>query len=145
MDSDISVASLRAKVDDWHTLKKSIKTIEMEAEEKTEPLRKSLSTLEGELFQIMEAMEIKKFDGAIGKITVMEIDYVSNPATEEAKKQFFDYLKSEGIFDEMVSVHYQKLNSFFKTKLEEAIEKQEVLNIPGLELKTRKEIRGYKL
>lgn len=145
MSTDITVQALRSKVDQWHTLKNSIKAIEKEADDKIEPLKTTLHAVEAELFQIMETMDLKKFDGSIGKITLLEIDYVNNPATEEARQEFFDYLKSEGIFEEMVSVHYQKLNSFFKTKLDEAIEKQQPLNIPGLEPKTRKEIRGFKL
>ena len=143
--SEISVVELRSKVDNWLRLKKEIKQIEQATEEAIAPLQKSLSAQEQELLSIMEAMDIKKFDGSIGKISVLETEYVNNPATEDDKKAFFDYLKKEGIFDEMVSVHYQKLNSFFKTKMQEAIDNQEPLNIPGLEPKQRKEIRGYKL
>lgn len=145
MSEDITVASLRAKVDQWHKLKSEVKAIELEAENKIEPLNKSLRATEGELIQIMDTMDIKKFEGSLGKITMLEIDYVNNPASEEAKQAFYDYLKREGIFEEMVSVHHQKLNSFYRTKLEEAIKNQEVLDIPGLEQKTRKEIRGFKL
>lgn len=145
MSEDITVASLRAKVDQWHKLKSEVKAIELEAETKIEPLNKSLRATEGELIQIMDTMDIKKFEGSLGKITMLEIDYVNNPASEEAKQAFYDYLKREGIFEEMVSVHHQKLNSFYRTKLEEAIKNQEVLDIPGLEQKTRKEIRGFKL
>lgn len=140
-----SINGLRDKIDSWHKAKAEIKRLESELEDALSPLKEQLSKAEKEILQVMEAMELDRFDGTIGKISLVTFDYVSNPATEEAKKQFFDYLKSEGIFDEMVSVHYQKLNSFYKNKLEEATEKQEALNIPGLEPKTRREIRGYKL
>lgn len=143
--TDIKVADLRAKVDKWLFYKKQIKDIQEATEIALEPVKEALTKIESELIEIMDAMEIKKFEGSLGKITLMETDYVNQPQGEDAKQAFFTYLKDQGIFEEMVSVHYQKLNSFFKTKLEEAIEKQEELNIPGLEPKTRKELRGYKL
>lgn len=135
--SDVSVQVLRSKVDQFLTLKKKIK----DQEAIVSDLNKELLPVTAELNEIMEAMDIQRFEGSLGKITRVKIDYVSNPATEEQKEQFNEYLKEQGLFDDMVSVHHQKLNSFYRDQLEQAIEKGEELIIPGLEPKQRVEIR----
>lgn len=135
--SEITVQALRAKIDTWHTLREKVKDLEAEIKK----INETISPLTQELIEIMEAMDLTRFEGSLGKVNLLTIDYVSNPQSEEDKEKFYDYLKGEGIFDEMVSVHHQKLNSFYKSKLEEAIEKGEQLNIPGLEPKQRKELR----
>lgn len=135
--SDISVQALRAKVDQWHTIREGIKAYE----EKISELNEQLAPLTKELIEIMEAMEISRFEGSKGKINLLKIDYVNNPQTEEDKAAFFKWLKEKNLFEDMVSVHHQKLNSFYKSQLEESIEKGEPLNIPGLEPKQRLEIR----
>lgn len=58
---------------------------------------------------------------------------VKTPKTPEQKKAFFDYLKSIGRYDELVSVNSQSLNSFYKEQLELAKEEgKEDVEIPGL-------------
>jgi hypothetical protein len=143
--SEVTVTDLRKKVDRWHELTRAKKAIELQSENDIKPIQDELNKVIGELTLIMEAMDLDRFDGSIGKVSLVTQDYVSNPATEEAKAAFYQHLKDEGVFEEMVSVHHQKLNSYYKNKLEEAVKNQEALNIPGLEPKTRKEIRGYKL
>lgn len=50
------------------------------------------------------------------------------------KKEFFDYLKSRGIFEDLVTVNYNTLNSFYKLELEQAIKTGDLsFKIPGLE------------
>lgn len=133
---DISVQALRAKVDLFLEKKAEIK----ELDQKLKDLHRDLLPIQKDLNQIMEAMDLDRFEGSAGKITRVKIDYVSNPVDDQ-RELFLDYLKSEGIFDEMVSVHHQKLNSFYKDRLNQAIEDGVELNIPGLEPKQRIEIR----
>lgn len=58
---------------------------------------------------------------------------VKTPKTPEQRKAFFDFLKSIGRYDELVSVNSQSLNSFYKEQLELAKEKgQDDIEIPGL-------------
>lgn len=135
--SEITVQALRQKVDQWHTMREQIKSLEAEIKS----INEAMQPLTLELIEIMDAMDLTRFEGSLGKINLLTIDYVNNPQTEDDKAAFFNYLKNEGLFEDMVSVHHQKLNSFYKSKLEEAIEKGEQLNIPGLEPKQRKEIR----
>ncbi len=134
---NVTVKDLREKVDQFLQIREEIKALEEQASE----LNKSLEPLRKTLSEIMESMEITRFEGALGKINLVTIDYVNSPQTEDDRAAFFEHLKTEGVFEDMVSVHHQKLNSYYKSKLEEAIEKGEPFHIPGLEPKQRKEIR----
>lgn len=137
MNDNVTVKNLRAKVDHYLDVRQQIKDLETQASD----LNKTLQPVIQELTEIMEAMDIDRFEGSKGKITKVKIDYVLNPATDEQKEAFNQYLKDKGIFDEMVSVHHQRLNSFYKSELEQAIEEGRELSIPGLEPKQRIEIR----
>jgi hypothetical protein len=124
-------------VDEFLQLKENIKKLEAQVSD----LNLALKPVVEELNEVMETMDLHRFEGTKGKITRVKIDYVNSPATDEDKAQFFEYLRKENLFDAMASVHYQKLNSFYKDKLEQAIEAGEELYIPGLEPKQRVEIR----
>jgi hypothetical protein len=137
MSEDVTVANLRAKVDQYLSLKEAIK----EHEHEIEVLNKRIAPITSELIQIMESMDMKNFAGSKGKVEFRTVDYVSNPQTEEDRTAFYDYLKQNGEFEDMVSVHHQKLNSYFNAKLEQAISEGSEFHIPGLEVKQRKEIR----
>lgn len=52
----------------------------------------------------------------------------------DSKIAFFDYLKENGIFEAMATVHSQTLNSWFKEKMEEALGAGDIeFAVPGLE------------
>lgn len=59
---------------------------------------------------------------------------VRTPKTDEDKKLFFDYLKEKGLFDQMISINSQTLNSLYKSMSEEALEKGIVdFRLPGID------------
>lgn len=135
--SDISVSDLRGKVDQFLTIKEQISKVKDELKSLEELLR----PVSQELDSLMEAMELTRFEGSKGKVNRVVIDYVNSPQTDEDREQFFSYLREEGMFEAMASVNYQKLNSYFKDKLEMAQETGEALHIPGLQPQQRVEIR----
>lgn len=71
---------------------------------------------------------------------------VATPKTLEDKKALFDFLESQGIFLEIVSVNSQTLNSLYKSLAEKALEGGDLdFKLPGVaepttftNLKTRK-------
>lgn len=133
--SEITVEELRAKVDSWYAKRGEIDGLK----DQLEARNKELFGLQSELFAMMEELGLKKFDGDKGKVQMVEIDYVNMPADETQKVEFFEYLKSTGQFDDMITVNYQKLNSWHKAMREEH---GEFFQAPGLEQsKTRKELR----
>ena len=50
----------------------------------------------------------------------------------EGREEFFNYLRSRGVFDGIITVNSQTLNSWARKEIEAAQEKGEVLEIPGL-------------
>lgn len=69
-----------------------------------------------------------------GTISVGQRLSVSMPQNIEDKKKFFDYLKQEGMYDSLITVNSNTLNSFIKSKKQEMEENGvfDDLNIPGL-------------
>jgi len=47
---------------------------------------------------------------------------VAHPKDPEQKAKFYQFLKDKGIFEDMVTVHSQTLNSYYKAEMEAAIE-----------------------
>ena len=79
----------------------------------------------------------------LGQVQVRNYLTVKTPKTPEAKKAFFDYLKSKGIFEDLVSVNHQTLNAFYKTEREQA-EGDPNFEIPGLEAPTLQQGIAFK-
>lgn len=133
---NITVDQLRQKVDEFLSLKEKVKNLKSEISD----LEKQIHPVEFELDQIMKDMDLKRFEGKLGKVSRVELDYVSTPQGDD-KDAFHAFLKAEGIYDLMVSVNFQRLNSFYNDRLRLAIEEGKELHIPGLEPKQRVEIR----
>lgn len=133
--TSVTVNELQELVDSWARLRQEIDEIEDIGSEK----QKLKKELEVKLQAIMQELQLDKFVGKLGvKVEMREIQYVNMPQSPEATQEFFEYLKSLGQFDLMATVHYQKLQSWFKSHMEE----QGLKPIPGLEpAKTRYEIR----
>lgn len=130
----VTVSGLQELVDQWAMLRQEIDEIEEIVSEK----QKKKKEFEGRLIEIMKELSLDKFVGKFGKVELREVNYVTLPATEEAQIEFFNYLKETNQFDMLASVHHQKLQSWYKNKIEE----EGLVPVPGLEpMKTRYEIR----
>jgi hypothetical protein len=69
----------------------------------------------------------------VGNFIVTNRYQVSMPKDQESREKFFAYLKERGIYDNMITVNSQTLNSFYKTTMEEAMEAGDVdFKIEGL-------------
>jgi hypothetical protein len=56
------------------------------------------------------------------------------PSDPDARSQFFGFLKSEGIFEDMITVHSARLNSFYDERFEAAKAAHATdFKIPGIE------------
>lgn len=52
----------------------------------------------------------------------------------DGKREFFEYLRSLGIFEDLATVNSQTLNGWYKERLDEAIEKGDLgFRVPGIE------------
>lgn len=93
-----------------------------------------LESLERQVMTAMEEHDMKsaKIPGCGGLTLKINTSY-KIPRTAEDREAFFDYLKSKGIFDQMISVNSQTLNSFAKAEFEASLDEGNVdFKIPGL-------------
>jgi hypothetical protein len=79
----------------------------------------------------------------LGQVQIRNYLTVKTPKDPDQKKAFFDYLKSKGIFEDLVSVNHQTLNAFYKTEREQA-EGDANFAIPGLDAPTLQQGIAFK-
>lgn len=96
--------------------------------------KKELEELKTRALAFMENSTIDKFSvKGFGNISVMARSSVKVPAGEERQK-FFNYLREQGTFENMVTVNSNTLNAWYQQELESAITRGDVdFKIPGIE------------
>jgi len=68
----------------------------------------------------------------VGTISMAKRLSISHPKEPEAKGAFFDFLKQKGIFEDMVTVNSQTLNSWYRQEFELAKDEGRLIEIPGI-------------
>ena len=84
--------------------------------------RSELEELKAKLENYLEAIEKTTYHSNFGNVTAARRMSVSFPKEPEAKAQFLNYLKEQGVYDDMISVNSQSLNSYFRQEMENAAE-----------------------
>jgi hypothetical protein len=104
-----------------------------EAEAELSGINDEIKQAEGKILEVLTELELDNFKGTRGTVTQVTKQAYKIPATPEEKVQFFDYLKSQGVFDGMISVNYNTLNSWAEKEVEAAKERGDMFfTIPGL-------------
>lgn len=95
--------------------------------------QEAIDELEFKILTVMKENTLPNFKGEFGTVSIKNNKTVAQPEDMSAKIQLFDYLKSQGIFEEMVSVNSRTLSSWANKEIE-AREKQGVFGWvpPGL-------------
>lgn len=91
-----------------------------EQEMETKALKAKLRALCGAILKTLDAMEAQSIKSQGYLFYKERKANVTVPETPEEKQALFDYLRQEGIFNEMVSVNSKTLNSLYKEKAEDA-------------------------
>lgn len=95
-------------------------------------LNEKEAKVQRELMGLLEAAEITSYKSKYGQIIMSTLSSVSIPSGDE-KQRFFEYLKEQGIYDEVVSVNSRWLNSYYKKEKEAADARGDIFfKIPGL-------------
>lgn len=111
-------------------LKRKIDEIDAEMER----YKSEFKEVTGDLMKILESLSIDSVKMHGFNFFIEEKMSVKTPATLEDKLKLFEYLKSKNLFEEMVSVHSQTLNSFYKSEAEEAAQNGVLMfQMPGIE------------
>ena len=97
----MQVKELQAVCLQMKSINKQIK----ELDDKKKDLNLELSTLKASVVEHLDKLEIKSFDFGEGKVTIVERRSVKMLD----KFQFFEWLKTKGTFEDIVSVNAQTL------------------------------------
>src|SRR5271154_793226 len=106
------IAELRSKENEAGQIKKAI-TQELEA-------------AEGEMLRLLEESSLTSYQSPFGRAGISYRSSVKTPKTQEEKTDFYNYLRSIGKYDLLISVNSATLNSWYKEAL--AIAKEQGLD-----------------
>lgn len=82
----------------------------------------------------LESLELDSYKAKAGTFSFRMKSGFRVPKDLESKKLFFTYLEDKGVFDELVSVNSQTLNSWVQAEIEAAEEAGNFdFQLPGLE------------
>lgn len=113
------IAELRADAEEKARIKK-----EADAE---------VDKIEARMLELLEQAEKTSYDSRVGRFNVRVKESIKIPADEKSKTDFFTYLKGQGIFEQMVSVHSATLNSWYQQEMDAALGRGELeFRVPGL-------------
>ncbi len=106
---------------------------EMEAEVTVK--NKELAALEAKAVEYLDALGRENYKSAAGTLSIREALRWNLPAGPEAWEKLYGHFKERGIFEGMITVNSQKLNSWAKREFEVAAEEGRGLDfaVPGLE------------
>jgi hypothetical protein len=91
--------------------------------------------LEAEVLQKMEDDGLEKFHvPGCGTVGIMNKFTVSLPKEPGKREAFFEFLKQKKVFNDLITVNHNTLNSFYKAEMNAAIEQGAVdFQVPGLD------------
>jgi hypothetical protein len=117
-----------------------------QAQDVVKELNKQLASLELTMMEKLHELGKDSYKSEVGTISIIHRTSFKTPKTPEEKAAFFDYLRAKNMFDALVSVNSQTLNSFCKAELETAIAEGRGLDfkIPGIGEPTVQEIIGFR-
>lgn len=92
-----------------------------------------LEVAENKMIEMLIACNMKSHRGPDGMAVISYKTSVKTPKTPEHRAAFFAYLKEQGLYDAMISVNSQTLNSLYKEGLEQAKnDGKDDYQIPGI-------------
>lgn len=128
--SPISVEEVEKDIEQLLKMREEHAILDRQAKD----LKNELTTAQGKLQAKLESLGLESYKGKAGTFSFRMIQGFKVPADMESKMKFFDYLKEKGVFDEIVTVNSQTLNSWSQSEIEAAeVAGNFDFTIPGLE------------
>lgn len=112
--SEITVKELEEKIERAFELKKEWQEIKKKQTEKNQ----ELVELQGEIGVILEGLEMTSYKSKAGLFMIQEQVNYRLPQDDESRSAFFNYLKEKGVYDQMIGINSQRLQSFVKAEVE---------------------------
>lgn len=129
IDTD-GLAILRKKCDELLRLLEEKAAADATAKEKGS----AYEAYRREMGAMLQAAGIDRFEYGGRIIYLRTRTSVKVPSSTEDREAFFNYLKEKGIFEQMITVHSTKLNSFYQSEWDQAVENGELsFSMPGID------------
>ncbi len=126
----VTVAQLDSLVEEMrqHRIAIEKKNIELTA------MNKIAASMEGKIVQYLKELGRTKYETPHGTVSIRGSWRVNLPEKGQAMGDFFDYLKSQGIFEAMATVNSASLNSLYMKEWEGAKKRGEgmTFTMPGV-------------
>lgn len=126
-----TIAEIDAMITEMHTLEESATAHKRQASEYQE----KADEVRARVMAALKESGVSSFKGTVGSVSIAERFAVKLPADPDLRDELREYLVEKGAFDALWSVNYQSLNSWYKVEMEQAKERGEYLDVPGLEPK----------
>ena len=131
------VTEALSKINDLVTDLATLRGEKAAAEQEVKFINGKITAVEENIIAMLTEAGLKTFDGTKAKVTITERISFRVPKDPDSRAAFFEYLRSRGVFDELITVNAQTLNKFCKTEEEVAVENGEIdFRIPGIETPT---------
>lgn len=130
--NSITVDELREKCNELFKKRASYDEAKLIAKQRLEVYE----TLERELVELMQTLEMKNFTSPSGVVTLKKKEYYPVPKESSDKEAIRKYMEEKGVFETYWSIHSASYNSWVKQEVEIAKEEKRFLNLPGLQAPT---------
>lgn len=108
--------------------------LQLEAESKVlKEKNKLLDEKKAYIIEALEGLGKTAHEGRVCKAYITTKLDVKCPQLQEDREAFFEYLKKKGVYDGMIGVNYQTLNSFYKQEADLELSKGNIdFKMPGI-------------
>lgn len=128
--SGVTVQQLEGMIKEMYELDDQIGALEAEADK----IKKVRDNTKARVLTIFQEFNKTSYRTGRGIIVRQKRFTVAHPKDPEKKAAFYGFLKEQGVFEDMVSVHSQTLNSWYKEQMDEAIKAGNVdFAVPGVD------------
>lgn len=111
---EVTIKELNELCTNMYELKAEALALSDQAKEKN----KAVAVLQAKILDLFEEHDMTSHAGPFGKVIKTKRYSVKKPTTPEDKQAFYGYLKEQGIFEDMISVHSSTLQSYVKQEIE---------------------------
>lgn len=129
-NKQLTITEFEDLLDKAYSLKLEAEEIEAKKKDK----EKELFELNKVILAEFDRLDKTSYVGRRCQVVRVQRPTVTVPKDPDQRDAFFRFLKERKIFENLVTVNHQTLNSFYKAEIEQAIEEgNHEFKIPGLE------------
>lgn len=126
----VTIQQLEQKIKLYHEQKDAVEQAEAEVERR----KKEMDNTGAWLQSFMDENQKTSYKSTWGTLVLTTRYSVGMPKDPQKRTEFFSYLRDKGLFENMITVNHQTLNSYYKQEMEAALDKGDIdFKVPGIE------------